>query len=262
MEAVAAGGDTGGFGDHLWNQGVDPDSEKNGEDGGDLVPSAEPPLSRAFIDNPFRARRPALREVPPAAPAGAGWGTASTDKAAAWATQSNHQPLVSESKGIWGARLRTDDVLPGNHSPPGTTSACLSMEEARNTTSFRAREEETLWPFAPRLQNEDADRGGLDIDWQGGRTAGDLEPQERATAMESPSIDDLAWGQSDEVANLGKTVWEQRVEEEEETDLRHTNRPRASPPHGEWASRGFEGCEVGLTARSTSCPRACTALTS
>lgn len=243
MEAFAAGGDTGVFGDHLWNQGVEPASEKNGEYGGDPVPSAEAPLSRAFIDNPFCARRPALVEVPPAVTAWTGWGAASTDKAAAWATQGNHQRRVSESKGVWETHLRTDDVYAGN-------PACPSMAEAQDTTSFRAREQETLWPFAPRLENEDAGRGGLGIDWRKGRAAGNLEPQEKASSAESPPIGGLAWGQSDERANVGKSVWGPGVEEEkEETDVRHANRAGAFPTHGEWASKGFEGCEVGLTAR-------------
>ena len=262
MEAAAAVGNSDVSGGRPWDLGVEPASEKNGEFEGDPVPLAETPLSRAFIDNPFRARRRALKEVPPASPAGVGWGAASAYTAATWATQGNHRGRASESTGIWGARLQTDDMFSGNSFPQGDTSVYPGMEETRDTPSFRSRGEETLWPFGSRPEDEDGDGGGLVVDWRKGRAAENLGAQARATAGGSSSFGGLGWGQANEGVDLGKPVPGEGGEEEEETGARQTNRhPDVGvlPTQEGWTSRGFGGCEVGLTARS-SYPRACTPL--
>lgn len=240
---AATGDDSGVTGDLLRDQRVAPTSEKDSKVQGYPVPSEQAPLSRAFIDNPFCARRPALRELPFAAPAGVAWGVASPDTAAAWTTQDNHEPpTVSESRGHWGARSQTENTFSSSSAVGGVSVRSgeeetrqrsgldlarireaeppanpLSRSFLRETPSFRARGEEALWPFAPGLKNKEGDRSGIAADWQAGHNMGVLD---RATAADNPSIGDVDWGQPDE-AVWRQPVWGESGGGEDGVDVRY-----------------------------------------
>lgn len=239
------------------------------------VPSVQAPLSRAFIDSPFCSRRPALRELPFALPAGVAWGAASPDTAAAWTTEDSRQQLyLSESRSRWGDRSQAE-----NHFAVGSVSARsgggetrqrsgldlsgardaeppvdpLSRNFLREAPSFGARGEEAPWPLPPGLESKEGDRSGSIADWQAEHTMGVLD---RATAAENPLNSDTGWGQPD------KGVWRQPVWGDscgggEGIDVRYAEGQKYEICHVQEESelRGSDGvrataehaCEVGPT---------------
>lgn len=228
---AAAVNDTGVSGGLFCDQhrGLQPSSEK----GGDIQRAAQVPLSRAFIDNPFCARRPVLRELPFAGPAGVGWGVAATDTAAAWATQESHEP--SESTGA-----RTDTLFSGSF-PEGDDSGRSGGEEARQR--FGLESQDPLSGTAPdktsvpRLENDKGGMGGFFPCWREGHGTGNLD-------------------QLDDGVNWRKPVWGESGDEKTESGSRHDGGQTNTnfPTQEELAFRGSGGaqtnadqvCEVNL----------------
>lgn len=259
--AAAAADGVGVAGGTCWDQRA----EEGGEHQVGPMPSVQSPLSRAFIDSPFCARRPALRELPfvthddVTAPQGSvGWGVASSDTASGWATGDNrHQTSVSETcvrdddwrahfyrerndasgaavgsdpthlggreerrqrQGLDLARIRgvEQSAEPALSFSPTVRSAVResSATSRVDEPSFRARGEETLWPFAPHSQDEKGDiADGKAMGWQQGPGMGS-GLQNRAGGEgwgQRPSVqnDDTADARHDGRKNEGYPVAEQ-----------------------------------------------------
>lgn len=199
---AAAVGDTAVSADLSWDQdrGLEPASEK----GGEIQRAAQVPLSRAFIDNPFCSRRPVLRELPFAGPAGMGWGVESTDTAATWATQESHQP--SEST---GERRESSTVFSASF-PRGDEPGHSGAEEARQRFGLESQDQSGIlphktqpsWPSVPCLKDDERVVGGISLRRRQGYGTGSLD-------------------QLDEGVDWRKPVWGERGGEEKETDARH-----------------------------------------
>lgn len=214
--------DTDVCGDLSWDQdtgrGLDPSSEKGGD--GEIQRTTQVPLSRAFIDNPFRARRLVLRELSSAGPGGAGWGVAAADATATWATQESHRP--SGSTGHTGVHevhqrfgLESQDLLSGVSTSPDNKTP--------------------LWSSVPvpcLLKNDEGGMGGVGVSprWREGHDTGNLDQRDEGVDWQKP-----AWGESGD--------------EEKEADVRHgggqtnTNCPH-HPHQDELAFRGSGGAET------------------
>lgn len=225
---AAAVGDTGVSGGLSWDQdrGLEPSSEKDGEG----QRAAQVPLSRAFIDNPFCARRPVLRELPFARPADVGWVVKSTDTAAAWASQDSHQPSASTG-------ARRDPAFSGRF-PEGDDSGHSEVEEARQRFGREAQDPlletsphntRSLWPSAPSLENQERGMDGIPPCWREGHGTGNLD-------------------QLDEGADWRKPAWEESGEGKKETDARHDEGQKRmnSPYQEELAFRGSRGAEANI----------------
>lgn len=224
---AAAVDDTGVPGVLSWDQdrGLESSSENDGE------------IQRVFIDNPFRARRPVLRELPFAEPVTAGWDEAATDTAAAWANQASHQP--SEST---GARRHP---VPSGSFPEDSDSGRFGVEEAPQRFGLDTQgllggiypgRNQTLWPAVPCLGDDEGDMDGISPRWRGRHGARNPD-------------------RLDEEIGRRKPVWGESGDEGKEADARHgggqTN-PRY-PHQNELASWGSGGattnndqvCQVG-----------------
>lgn len=261
---LAATGNPSAVTDFLFrDHRVEATSEKDSRVQGYPVPSVQTPSSRAFIDSPFCAGRPALRELPFAALAGVPWGVASPDTAAVWTTEDNHQPSnVSESKGRWGDHSQTEKHFDRNLAV-GDVSAYSEEEQTRiysgldlsriravepladplskifirRTSSFRARGEEALLPFIPGQESEKGDRSGIVADRQA----------EHWTT---------GWGQPDEGV-WRQSVWGESDGGEERIDVRYVEgrKHKTCLVQEELALMGSSGveattehaCEVGPT---------------
>lgn len=256
----AHSGVVGDFGD----QRAEPISEKDSIFQEYPVLSVQPSLSRAFIDSPFCSRRPALRELPFAAPTGVAWGVASPSTADAWTTPDNHQPPnVSESRGRWGDRSETENLFAsslavgvisarsGDETRPGLDLSGireteppaypLSRSFLRGTPSFRARGEEVLWSFTPDLDSKQGDKSDM-TDWQAEHAMGVLD---RSTGRGQP--DEGVWR---------LPIWGESDGGEEGIDVRYAEGQKNNSPVQEElglrAPDGVEatkkhGCEVGPT---------------
>lgn len=235
--------DTGVSGDTSWDQdrGLKLSSEMSGE----TQRAAQVPLSRAFIDNPFRARRPVLQELPFARPAGAGWGVASTDMPAAWATHESREP--PESTGEQRHSFDPDSF------PAGRDSGRSGLEEAHQRFGRETQDRlslsgvfpektQSLWPSAPYLKKDEGGMGGISPRLREGHDTGNPD-----------QLDEWVG----ERADLRKPVWGESGDEEEETEETDARRDGYPHQHHDLAVRGSDvaktstnqDCEVGGSER-------------
>lgn len=133
-----------------------------------------------------------LRELPFVGPASAGWGVASTDTTAAWATQGRHQPSGS-------AGARRDNLLSGCFPEDGDSGRsgaegarqCFGMESQDPLPGVSPENARSTWSSTPGSKNEKGDVDGILPCWREGHGTGNQDHLDEGINWRKP-----AWGES------------------------------------------------------------------